>query len=223
MYNKQTSHPTGRQIFSRAQNVTTQNVARWAEETEGYFLPVWLQQMLSFTPNQQTSSQSCLGISACSVGLPTKLILYCRAQDPSLALCLALCSSWFAQPPSSWRSADAHSPAETWTSDSHFVLLADVWVPGRPSVLWLSYPLIPACLAIQSWPNACSQLWAPDLAGLPSGSPISSALSSASSRTCSFPTLCLGKDYSASCENWGGGRKRVREGAKQESHPQPNW
>lgn len=40
MYNKQTSHPTGRQIFSRAQNVTTQNVARWAEETEGYFLPV---------------------------------------------------------------------------------------------------------------------------------------------------------------------------------------
>lgn len=42
------------------------------------------------------------------------------------------------------RSAGASAPVWTWPRTS--MLLADVWVPGRRSVTWLSNSPIPACL-----------------------------------------------------------------------------
>ena len=183
--------------------------SQWhGQENEGYFLPVWPQEMLSFI-YQQTSSQSCLGIFTCSVGLlqtyPGKLSLYSGRRDPSSVLhpCYVLFPLWAA-----FHFLEQNNKTslllKPGPQTSHFALPADVWAPDSTSDSWLSYPQIASCQATQSWPNASSQLWAPVPAGWTAcwfAQRFSCPRFYFLTRTGFSPTLYLGKDYSPRCED----------------------
>lgn len=162
--------------------------------------------MFSFNPPANTEPVLSEGFSPLNripINVPTKLIL-CYVEILPWPYALAPCAYCFAQPPSSRRSADAHSPSCLNLDFRPLVSFCRLMFgfQARP-VLLLSCTIIPACLPTQPWPIAFSELnW-------------SASCFHSLTRTRSPATLCLGKNYrgiSPSCEHLGEKEKQVGKG-----------
>lgn len=147
---------------------------------------------------------------------PNKLLLHCSGRDPPWALSAGSVLILHCSASQFLEISRCPLLFKPGPQTSHFVPAADVWVPGSRSVLWLACPLIPACLATQSWPNylLCtlssrldgSVCWLTHFPCLPD---------SASSPEGVFSHLCLGQSYwsmSPSGENLEGKEKGVKRG-----------